>query len=70
MQLVFAVAEIRQNACLFGLICKFHEAFAETEVFQFTVRNLDLLVDNTIADAIHYIATFGARHDAIPLHIQ
>ena len=69
MQLALAVAEIRQNARLFGLIGKFHKAFAETEVFQFTVSNLDLLVDNTIADAIHHIATFRARHDAIPLHM-
>src|SRR5262245_36788106 len=67
MQLALAVAEVRQEACLFGLLRKFHEAFAEMEVFQFTIRNLDLFVDQPIANAVHHIATFQSRHDTIPL---
>ena len=70
MQLVFAVAEIRQNAPLFGLIGKFHEAFAEAEVFEFTVGNFHLLVDQPIANAVHHVAPFRSRHDAIPLHMH
>ena len=70
MHLVFTIAEIRQNTPLFGLIGKFHEAFAEAEVFEFTVCNLDLFVDKPIANAVHHIATFRSRHDAIPLHMH
>src|SRR5215510_15971622 len=67
MQLALAVAEVCQEACLFGLLRKFHEALAEMEVFQFTIRNLDLVVDQPIANAVHHIATFQSRHDTIPL---
>ena len=55
---------------LLGFLSKLHKAFAEMEVFQFTIRNLDLLVDKPIPDAIHHIAAFNSRHDALPLHIQ
>src|SRR4029453_4256077 len=70
MQLALAVAEVHQEACLFSSLRKFHEAFAEMEVFQFTIRNLDLFVDKPIANAVHHIATFQSCHDALPLHMQ
>ena len=69
MHFLLTITEIRQNARLFGLIRKFHKAFAEAEVFEFTVCNLDLFVDKSIANAIRSIATFRSRHNAIPLHI-
>ena len=70
MQLACTIAEIPQNAGLFSLLGKLHKTFTEPEVFQFTLGNLDLLVDKPIPDAVHHIATFNSRHDALPLPMQ
>ena len=53
-----AVAEAGQNPGLFPLLGQLHPPLAEPQGQQLAIRYLDLPVDNTIANAVHHVATF------------
>ena len=61
MQLPLAVAEAGQNTGLFPRLGQLHPPLAEPQGQQLAIRYLDLPVDNTIANAVHHVATFNSH---------